>query len=299
MQELVLSANEGRFAMVKVARIICVIVIVLVVALPVFSQDRTQSSSSAGSNRGGGSSGADVRSSAPSVSSRDTSGPSYSGSGTYSGSSYRDFGSSPSYGGGGGAIRNVPNLQGTSFYSYSNYFYWNEFLFRLMNRYFMDPTYFTRFYRNSEPLLTPRLQRLAVRDPLAVSRQMLAAVDELGQMVEAREGGQPIDKDLILAKTQLVRSLAKKIREDNLLPYVDQRRNADVLRDKNLDGLGLAAVNELRSMVADLNSQLTVLYNNSSTATVSVNSLAQPSFISLSKGIERLCKTIETSAKRL
>jgi hypothetical protein len=118
-------------------------------------------------------------------------------------------------------------------------------------------------------------------------------------MVEAREGGQPIDKALILAKAQQIRSLAKQIREDNLLPYVDQRKNTDILRDKNVDGLGLAAVNELRSMVADLNSQLNVLYNTANTATISVNSLAQPSFNSLSKGIERLCKTIEGSAKRL
>lgn len=270
----------------------------LLAFLPLLAQDRTQSSS-AGSNRGGGGSAPDVRSSTPAVSTRTTAAPSYSSAGTASGGSYRDFGARTYAGGASPVVRDVPNLRGTSFYSYSNYYYWNDFLFRLMDRFYMDPTYFSRFYRNNEPLLTPKLQRLAVGNPLILSKRLVAAVDEISRMIEARESGQPIDKDLMLAKLRQIRDLAKKIRNDDLLPYVDQRRDIDLLKDKNVDTLGLEAVEELRAMALDLNSQLANLYNSSSTATVSVDSLAQPSLASLSKGIERLCKTIETSAKRL
>lgn len=272
---------------------------VLLVFLPLLAQDRTQSSS-AGSNRGGGGSAPDVRSSTPAVSTRTTSAPSYSSAGTISGGAYRDFGAR-TYAGGGASpvVRDTPNLRGTSFYSYSNYYYWNDFLFRLMDRFYMDPTYFSRFYRNNEPLLTPKMQRLAVGNPLILSKRLVAAVDELYGMVEAREAGQPMDRDLMVAKVKQIRDLAKKIRNDDLLPYVDQRRDIDILKGKNVDALGLEAVEELRAMALDLNSQLANLYNSSSTATISIDSLAQPSLASLSKGIERLCKTIETSAKKL
>ncbi len=272
--------------------------LLLLVFLPLPAQERTQASS-AGSNRGGGGSAPDVRTSTPAVSTRTTSAPSYSSAGSASGGAYRDFGTRTYAGGAAPVVREVPNLRGTSFYSYSNYYYWNDFLFRLMDRFYMDPTYFSRFYRNNEPLLTPKLQRLAVGNPLILSKRLVSAVDELSQMVEAREAGQPIDKDLILAKVKQIRDLAKKIRNDDLLPYVDQRRDIDILKDKSVDTLGLEAVGELRAMALDLNSQLANLYNSSSTATISVDSLAQPSLASLSKGIERLCKTIEASAKRL
>lgn len=272
--------------------------LLLLLFLPLPAQERTQASS-AGSNRGGGGSAPDVRTSTPAVSTRTTSAPSYSSAGSASGGAYRDFGTRTYAGGAAPVVREVPNLRGTSFYSYSNYYYWNDFLFRLMDRFYMDPTYFSRFYRNNEPLLTPKLQRLAVGNPLILSKRLVAAVDELSRMVEAREAGQPIDKDLILAQVKQIRDLAKKIRNDDLLPYVDQRRDIDILKDKNVDTLGLEAVGELRAMALDLNRQLANLYNSSSTATISVDSLVQPSLASLSKGIERLCKTIETSAKRL
>jgi hypothetical protein len=239
-----------------------------------------------------------VRSSAPATSSR---GFSSSSSGSYGAShvSDRSFGGSPMYTSPTGISRNVPSLKGTSFYSYNHYYYWNDFYFQLMSRYFFDRMYFTRFYRNSEPLLTPRLQKLAVRDPLVLSRQMIAAVDELSDMLEKRQSGQPIDRDLILNRIHEIKDLAKRIRGDELLPYVDQRKGVDVLRGKDIDNLGLEALEDLRAIALDLNSQLRNMYDESSTATVSVSHFSQPSFSSLSKGIERLCKVMESSAKRL
>lgn len=285
--------------MTRQARLAVSIAAAMLLSLPIFSQDRTRpSGGGTGSADRGAVSSPGMRTAAPAVSMspRPVSGTSYGGSSTYSNISNRGFGAS---GYNPPVVRNVPTLQGTSFYSTYQYYYWNDFLYRLRSRYWLDNMYFTRFYRNSEPLLTPRLQKLVVRDPLMLSRQMLASIDELAAMLEARDLGQPVDKDLVIAKTREVREMAKKIRGDELLPYVDQRRNVNVLSGKDVDSLGLSAVENLRQMTLDLNRQLRNLYDDTSTATISVNELNQPSFSSLSKGIEQLCKVIESSAKKI
>jgi len=163
----------------------------------------------------------------------------------------------------------------------------------------MDGMYLSRFMRNREPLLTPRLQKLALRDPMIMSRQMLAAVDELQEMLQAHEEGRQVAKDAIIEKVREIRELAKDIRGDDLLPFVDQRKDMDTLKGKNIKSMGFRAVEELRAMVVDLNGQLANLFDQASTATISVSTLRQPSFSSMSKGIEKLCKVIESSAKRI
>jgi len=277
-------------------------VLMLALAIPLIAQERTRPASSGGGDRGV-SAAPSARTSAPSapaVSTRSTAPGVYSGSSANLGSSSRNFASNPNFGNsGGGGTPALPRLQGTSFVSYNQYFWWNDFLWRLQSRYLMDSWYFSRFYRNREPLLTPRLQRLALRDPLALSRQMVLAVDELAAMLDDYEAGRPVSKEQIQAKAEEIREFAKAIRKDQLLPYVDQRKDADILKNKNVNALGLNAIDELKAMVVDLNSQLRNLYDQSSTATVSVSSLSQPSFESLTKGIDKLCKVIENSAKRI
>jgi hypothetical protein len=280
------------------ARFIAFALLAVMISLPAFAQDRTRPAGEATAGRTVAAA-PDVRGAASGISSRATSAPSYGGFGGYSNPSNRGFNPSPSSSSPSPAIGWMPRLQGTSFYTYGQYFYWNDFLYQLRNRYFFDPMYFSRFYRNSEPLLTPGLQRLAVRDPLMLSRQMIGAVDELSQMIEARQAGQPIARELIVAKVREIRELAKKIRGDKLLPYVDQRKEMDVLGGRNVNSLGFGAIEELRGMALDLNSQLRNLYAVTSTASISVSELSQPSFSSLSKGIERLCKVIENSAKAI
>jgi hypothetical protein len=280
-------------------RLACFVAAAMLFSLPVFSQDRTRP----GAGGGGSANRAPVaspgmRTAAPTVSSRPVAGTSYGVSGTYSNPANRGF-SASGYNAPAPFARNIPTLQGTSFYSTSQYYYWSDFLYHLRSRYWLDNMYFNRFYRNSEPLLTPRMQKLVVRDPLMLSRQMLASIDDLSAMLEARDAGQPVDSDLIIAKTREIREMAKKIRGDDLLPYVDQRKEINMLKGQDVKSLGLSAVQNLREMTLDLNTQLRNLYNDTSTATVSVNELNQPSFSSLSKGIEQLCKVIESSAKKI
>ena len=224
------------------------------------------------------------------------------GSASRTTTSSRDAGTGVSTGtrtGGAGSSFNVPKLQGTSFNSMNSYLMWQDFLWNLQTRYFLDAMYLSRFYRNSEPLVTPHLMKMVVREPLSLSAQMLAAADELEMMVSDFEAGKPVPKQDITAKAQEIRELAKKIRKDNTLSFVDQRADKEVPKGENTETLGLETIRQLRTMAVDMNTQLKAMYDQNSTATVSVQNLSQPSFESLSKGIERLTKVIENSAKHL
>ena len=224
------------------------------------------------------------------------------GSASRTTTSSRDAGTGVSTGtrtGGAGSSFNVPKLQGTSFNSMNSYLMWQDFLWNLQTRYFLDAMYLSRFYRNSEPLVTPHLMKMVVREPLSLSTRMLAAVDELGTLVSDFEGGKPVPKQDITTKAQEIRELAKRIRKDNTLSFVDQRADKEVPKGENTETLGLEAIRQLRTMAVDMNTQLKAMYDQNSTATVSVQNLSQPSFESLSKGIERLTKVIENSAKHL
>ncbi len=193
----------------------------------------------------------------------------------------------------------TPDLRGTSFVSTNSYYQSMDFFYWVRRNYFLDRYYFSRFYRNTEPLITPQLARLTLRQPLALSNRLLITVDELETMIRDTQAGKQVDRQQITDKTKEVRELAKQLRQDQSLNYYDQRKDRDLLKGTRYDDLGLEAIAQLREMALDLNSQIRSLYEQSSTSTVSVDSLAQPSFVSLSKGIDKLSRVISSSARRL
>ncbi len=132
-----------------------------------------------------------------------------------------------------------------------------------------------------------------------MSMEMVSLADELEALVQARQDGKPVGKEEIAAKAQAIRELAKKLRRDQALGFVDQRKDQDLLAGSDINRVGLDATARLHEMVTDLNTQLKAMYDETSTATVSVSTLTQPSFGSLSKGIERLSKSIENFAHGL
>ncbi len=270
------------------------VLVALLISLPVQGQDRsarpaggdTGGSSSSIASRGIATTTTTVTPSAP-VAVRD-----------YSTSSGSHIASNPvATGGSGGGY--VPDLHTSSFNSINNYYQWQDFFWYLQTRYYMNSAYFGRFYRNREPLVTPELLKLTVRQPLKLSTQMLAAVDELESMIKERDAGKPVDRQTIAAKSQEIRDLAKKIRQDQSLAFFDQRRDKDMVKGDQVDNLGLEAVARLREMATDLNTQLKSMYTQSQPSTISVQSLTAPSFESLTKGIDRLTKVIENSARRM
>ncbi len=193
----------------------------------------------------------------------------------------------------------APNLSGTSFPTLSTYYQWQDLFYYLRTRYYVSNWYFNRFYRNREPLITPPMMRLMIREPLQLSNRMVAAMHELERLVSEFRSGVAVSGDEIEARAQEIRKLATQIRKDNSFEYLDQRVNRDILKGKDYKQLGLGALDQLAEMVDSLDDQLHDLYGQNTTSTVSVEALSQPSFESLSKAIEKLSKVIEKSARTL
>jgi len=166
------------------------------------------------------------------------------------------------------------------------------------NNFYLDRFYFSRFYRNTEPLITPQLARLTMSQPLTISNRMLASIDQLEALMRDQQAGKQVSKAEIAAQTQEIRDLAKQIRQDQSIVFFDQRKEKDLLRGTQYAELGPEAIAQMREMALDLNHQIRNLYEQKSTATVSVESLSAPSFSSLSKGIERLSKVVSQPARK-
>lgn len=165
-----------------------------------------------------------------------------------------------------------------------------------MYRFSLDTS---RFLRNSEPLLTPQFAFLAARRPLGLSMQLLAVIDELESLLNEARAGKPINVKEVEANTRQIRVLAKAIRTDRSLAFIDLRSDQDLLQGTPVDQLGIDAIVRLREIAIDLNGQLKSMAEESKTSTVSVDLLKRPSYSSLSKSIEKLSKVIENSARRL
>lgn len=216
--------------------------------------------------------------------------------GNYSSSPAFIGGGGGQYGGGVSSAGFAPKLTGTSFSSNALFLSSQDFYWYLRSQYGFSPYYFRRFYRNVEPLVTPQIAAITLRQPLALSSRMLVAIDELEALVKDRQAGKEVPKELIEEKSGEIRDLAKKIRSDESVSYFEHRKSRNLL--KGLDLETSEAIVQLRSMATDLNTQLKNLFTNSRPV-VSVDTLSQPSFESLSKGIEKLTKSIENSAKRI
>jgi|WetSurSiteA1Bulk_404760.scaffolds.fasta_scaffold11788_1 hypothetical protein len=286
---------------------VCFLLVILLAALPLSAQGR---GASGGANAGrGASTGSASSTASPGYSGSPASYSSYSGGsyspdpignrGISSGSGY-GYGSGSGYGSGNGSgYYGIPNLQGTSFCSYDYYSSWSNYYSYLFHYHNLNPTYFTRFYNNREPLMTPAMLKLTLRQPMFVSTEMLRMIDQLEMMLRDSKAGKAVNKEDIIAKSQAIRKMAKQIRQNPTLELIDIREDTDLYKDNNFDALSLESVAKLRETALDLNRQLTDMYSTSSSATISVQSYRQHSFDSMAKGIERVCKAIESSSKKL
>jgi hypothetical protein len=267
------------------------LVLLLAVSVPAALAQRGSSDT----GRGVPENSAAAASSGPSVSSRGISDPGYSGgSAVTARPSFSTAGPTQSY------VPSTPNLTNSSFSSANLYWAYQSFLYDLQMRYMtasMYNTFWTRM-RNNEPLLTPQILKLALRQPLTLSGRMMRAVDELDEMVRGLQAGKAVSKDEISAKNREIRDLARRVREDNALSFVEQRMDRDAHKAVASDVASLEGVARLRELVTELHTQLKSMYSQNSTLTVSANSLSGPSFQSLSKGIERASKALDAAVKK-
>jgi hypothetical protein len=273
----------------------CILVSVVLTISPLAAQSRGASS---GGDAGRGAATAAASTSYSSAgSSAAVSYYSTSGGGSYAAPiGDRAFGAGT---GTGSGYYGSPNLQGTSFITTNYYYSWNDY-FSYLYRYFdLSPTYYSRFYKNREPLMTPAMLKMTLRQPLFISTEMLKSIDQLEIMLRDSLAGKAVDKEALIAKSQAIRKLAKQIRQNPTLSMIDIRKETDLYKENSSDALSLESIGKLREMALDLNRQLTDMHAMSSSSTISVDSYQEPSFQSVAKGIERVCKAIESSSKKL
>lgn len=275
---------------------VCVLLLVCLTIAPLAAQTR---------GSGGGDAGRGVPVGATSTSAIPTFGstpvaPSYSGStSSYVTPSFGDR-AFPSFSGyPGNTNSSNTSLQGTSFGTYNLYYSWNDY-YQYLNRYYsLNPMYFTRFYNNREPLVTPAMLRLTLRQPLFLSTEMLRTIDQLEMLYRDSLAGKAVDKEALIEKAQSIRKLAKVIRGNRTLSLVDLRSERNVVDADDFGALSLESIAKLRELALDLNHQLSSMFSTSSSSTISVESYKAASFESISKGIEKACKAIENSSRRL
>ena len=98
-----------------------------------------------------------------------------------------------------------------------------------------------------------------------------------------------------------VRKLAKSIRKDSVLGYIEQRPRMKVRSREQVRSISelQALAAELHQMALQVRGGITSFYDRDLTRVVSVSDLTQPSLGSISKEIEKLAKTIDKSVDRL
>ena len=193
----------------------------------------------------------------------------------------------------------MPELRRTSFPTFNSYYMWSNYYSYLSANFGVNPLYFDRFYRNSEPLITPGMLKLTLREPIGLSSEMLDSIDQLQEMLTSGLPENPANRQTLAATSRHIRELAKRIRLNETLSYFDLRAKRNLYNQSENSALGLEAMQKLRGMAADLDHQLRNMYRQSATSTVSVDSYKEPSLESLTKGIEKICKEIETQSKKL
>jgi hypothetical protein len=159
-------------------------------------------------------------------------------------------------------------------------------------------------YAQGDSPLTQEAIELALLKPVSASSSLMAMVDELSDLVDRYEAGE-IEKDYfhqtVKVKTKAVRNFAKTIRGDYFLDTFDKRESKlDIDVDKASSIAELRQLCEiLRQNATKIDEGLASFYEKDMSRTVDVSELQRPSFESLSKGVDKIAKTIEKSAKKL
>lgn len=159
-------------------------------------------------------------------------------------------------------------------------------------------------YAQGDSALTQEAIELALLKPVSASSSLMLMSRELSELIDQYEAGQ-IDRNQfqmrIKSRTKAIRNFAKTIRKDYFLDTFDKRDgDAKFQVDKASSIPELRQLCEsLRVNAVKIDEGLTAFYEQDMSRTVSVTELQRPSFESLTKGIDKIAKTIEKSAKRL
>ncbi|MFB3904601.1 MAG: hypothetical protein ACE15E_14220 [Acidobacteriota bacterium] len=212
--------------------------------------------------------------------------------------------SAPSSRGGGSPVY-VGSSPSYYFYPDYNAYYARSFLYNLWNQYpyFSWRDYSFRYDVGDSPI-DRNVLRLALQDSYEAATAMVNQVSTLSALIDRLEANQLNRKqfqDRFDASLSEIRKLAKAIRKDERLQFLDQRKGVSSSEPPKA-----ASIAEMRELVAQLKEQANAMrdglenyYVRDYTRTVELDHLKQPSFKSLSERIDKLAKVIGKSADRM
>lgn len=169
--------------------------------------------------------------------------------------------------------------------------------------YLQGNQYLWRYAQGDSPL-TRDCVALALSDSKAASDGLVRLADDLRRAVgEFQQGAisETVFEAEVENKTNLIRKLAKKVRKDRFIDYLDQRKakqNSKFSSARSAEEL-LVLADEMCRLAREVEDGVTAYYEKDLTRVVDVAELQRPSLDSLSKGIDQLAKTIKKSADRL
>jgi hypothetical protein len=189
--------------------------------------------------------------------------------------------------------------------SWSGWYGARGFVDRLVRQYWFLPGYdYLWRYAQGDSVLTRRSVRLALQECSSAAAALSRLSDQLDLLVVEYENGELTRSEFeqrVEQKTKEIRKLAKQIRKDYFLNYLDQSKNKKVISFQQANSIAALRelTGELRMMARMMDSGISDFYAKNMTRVVEVGQLQQPSFDALSKQIDRLAKTITKSARRL
>ncbi len=208
-------------------------------------------------------------------------------------------------GGGSSPVYNGSNGNYGYYYYDNNYYYARTFLWNLWNQYpyFSLSNYSWRMDVGDSPI-DRNLLRLALQDSYEAATAMVNQVSSLSALIDQLEANQIERKDFQARfDTSLteIRKLAKSIRKDQRLEFLDQRKGVP-----SEEPAAAASIAQMRQLVAQLSEQTAAMrdglenyYVRDYTRIVELDHLKQPSFKSVSERIDKLAKAIGKSADRM
>jgi len=209
--------------------------------------------------------------------------------------------------GGGGHYSGPPpqNYYGSNPY-YGNY--WGStqaFYYDLMRTYSFIPFgYYSFRYSVGDSPVDQMIVRLALRDSIETAQFLVSYSEELSGLLDQYQSG-AMDRAVFTTRFKdtlgTIQKLAKTIRKDSRLTYLDQRRGVETS-----DPLEVNSIAELRGLVDELRQQAVMIesglethYEEDMTRVIDLKTLKQPSFKTLSTRIEKLSKVIKDSSKEI
>ncbi len=210
--------------------------------------------------------------------------------------------------GGGGSYSSPPPQQ--SYYGSSSYYgnYWNStqaFYYDLLRSYSFIPIhYYTFRYSVGDSAVDQTIVRLALRDSIETAHFLVSYSEELSGLLDQYQAGsmdRAVFSDRFNKTLSTIQKLAKTIRKDSRLAYLDQRKGietADPLEANSIAELR-SLVDELRQQAVMIESGLEIHYQEDMSRVIDLKTLKQPSFKTLSSRIEKLSKAIKDSSKTI